>query len=211
MTASTLPGLLRRIRRTGDLSQRELAEHLGVSKSAIAAVECGARGLDARVLERAAELAGLRLVLLDEQGREAPGMTDAAVRDGAGRLFPAHLDTRHGDEDWWGGEHLPRATPPRYTFSRERRYRDGRRRLSGTAGDHHRPEPGDSLPDRARARAQAAARRAAEERRRRFLAGERPPPSPDPVCTCPPGCDVLLVAGERWPHVEDCPCRCDLG
>ncbi|MGY1751491.1 helix-turn-helix domain-containing protein, partial [Modestobacter sp. SYSU DS0511] len=180
MIASALPGLLRRIRRTGDLSQRELAEHLGVSKSAIAAAECGARGLDARVLERAAELAGLRLALLDEQGGEAPGMTDAAVRDGAGRLFPAHLDTRHGDEDWWGGEHLPRATPPRYTFSRERRYRDGRRRLSGTAGDHHRPEPGDSLPDRARAPAPAPPPRGGPPPPRPRRSPRPPPPPPPP-------------------------------
>ncbi|MGY1858240.1 helix-turn-helix domain-containing protein [Modestobacter sp. SYSU DS0290] len=210
MTDSALPGLLRRIRRMGDLSQRELAERLRVSKSTVAAVESGVRGLDVRVLERAAQLAGLRLAVLDERGREAPGMTDAAVRDGAGRLFPAHLDTRHGDEDWWGGPHLPRATPPRYTFSRERRYRDQRRR-SGEAPDHHLPTPGDSLPERARARTQAAVRRAAEERQRRFLAGERPPPAADPVCTCPPSCDALLVAGDRWPHVAGCPCRCDIG
>jgi HTH-type transcriptional regulator/antitoxin HipB len=92
--------MLRRIRRTADLSQRELAARIGISKSAVAAAESGRSGIDARALARAAELAGLRLALVDADGRETAGMDGDAVRDQAGRLYPAHLDTRHGDEEW---------------------------------------------------------------------------------------------------------------
>ena len=101
MTEPDLSGLLRRVRRAADLSQRELAARIGVSKSAVAAVESGRAGLDVRALARAAELAGLRLALLDAEGQEVAGMDPGAVRDRGGRLFPAHLDTRHGDEEWW--------------------------------------------------------------------------------------------------------------
>jgi HTH-type transcriptional regulator/antitoxin HipB len=93
--------MVRRIRRLADLSQRELSARIGISKSAVAAAESGRAGLDARVLARAAALAGLRLALVDGQGREVPGMDPDAVRDTAGRLYPAHLDTRYSDEGWW--------------------------------------------------------------------------------------------------------------
>src|SRR3954453_14004884 len=101
MPAFDLPGLLRRIRRSADLSQRQLADRLSVSTSAIAAAESRAGGLDARVLAQAAEMAGLRLPLLDEAGNEVAGMADGAVRDQSGRRFPAHLDIRYGDVNWW--------------------------------------------------------------------------------------------------------------
>src|SRR4051812_41729423 len=95
---------MRRIRRLADLSQRELAEKLDLSKSSIARVESGSCGVDVHVLARAAELAELRLTLLDASGGEVPPMAVDAVRDRANRRFPAHLDTRYGDEDWWHGE-----------------------------------------------------------------------------------------------------------
>jgi transcriptional regulator with XRE-family HTH domain len=94
---------LRRIRRLADASQRELAEWIGISKSALAAAESGSRGLDVRVLACAAEVAGLSLALLDRNGDRVEGMTPDGVRDRFGRRFPAHLDTRYGDEGWWHG------------------------------------------------------------------------------------------------------------
>ena len=87
-------GALRRIRRTADCSQRELADHLGVSKATVAAVETGARDLSSELLVRAADLAGLRVALVDAGGQEVPVMSGPAARDRAGRRFPAHLDTR---------------------------------------------------------------------------------------------------------------------
>ncbi|MCZ2836160.1 helix-turn-helix domain-containing protein [Modestobacter sp. VKM Ac-2985] len=212
--------LLRRIRRTADLSQRELAGALGVAASTVAQVETGARDLPAGVLARAATLAGLRLGLLDASGREVPGMTPDAVRDGRGRLFPAHLDVRHGDEGWWHGEERYSRTPPWYTFDRGRRLRDRFRAATGTPADHQLPRPGDSLDDRARARRRAAvARQRERERERRVLRGteQRSLGLPVLTCSCPAACDELLFGdaalsaeGRAVPHVVDCRCRCDI-
>src|SRR4051812_21415038 len=74
-----LSGGIRRIRRIADLSQRQLAGSLGISAAAIAHAEAGTRDLPATVLGRAATLVGLRLVLLDAEGREVSGMADEAV------------------------------------------------------------------------------------------------------------------------------------
>ncbi len=55
-----LPGLLRRIRRTADWSQRELAQRVGVSRATVAAAERGTRDLPVSLLARIAEAAGGR-------------------------------------------------------------------------------------------------------------------------------------------------------
>ncbi|MBB3676891.1 helix-turn-helix domain-containing protein [Modestobacter versicolor] len=203
-----LAGLLRRIRRTADCSQRELAERIGASKATVAAAESGTRDLPASVLARAAQCAGARLVVLCSDGAELLPMDPDAVRDAGWRQFPAHLDTRHGDEDWWGGPHRPRTRQPRYTFDRDRLRRDGRR-SAGLPDDHHVPQPGDSLADRAAARRLAALERRREEQLR------RPPPRPSGPdwgtgCTCPPGCEYLEGSNEDLGHAEACACRCDV-
>ncbi|MGY1600689.1 helix-turn-helix domain-containing protein [Geodermatophilus sp. SYSU D00815] len=208
MPSFELTGALRRIRRTADLSQRELAARLGVSTSAVAAAESGSAGPDARVLADAAELAGLRLARLDGEGHEVAGMADGAVRDLAGRRFPAHLDTRYGDEDWWHGDERYSRDQPWYTFDRVRRTRDFRRGRLGTPDDHQLPQPGDAPEERAAARARAARRRREEELRRRWEAGELRG-WPEWTCTCPPECAELDI-GERPVHAEGCPCGCDV-
>jgi transcriptional regulator with XRE-family HTH domain len=207
-----LSGLLRRVRRVADCSQRELAARLGVSKTAVSAAEGGGRDLSVSLLAQAVAIIDCRLVVLDASGAELVPMAEDTVRDGAGRMLPAHLDTRHGDEDWWGGPHRPGLHPPRYTYDLDRRTREGRRRHGlQVPADHHRPEPGDSLAERSASRRAAHAQAAAQELRRRFLAGELPPGPPDPTCSCPPACDALLDTPARVPHVEECPCRCDVG
>ena len=204
-------GLLRRIRRVADCSQRELAERIGASKATVAAAESGRRDLSISLLCRAASLVGGRLVVLDASGAELTPMDLDAVRDAGGRLFPAHLDTRHGDDRWWGGEHRPRTRQPRYTFDLDRSSRDSRRRAGAFAEDHHVPRPGDSLEDRAAARRETAWRRR-EEQRRRWLA-TRPAREPDwgTGCTCPPGCEYAEGRNEDLSHDEVCACRCDVG
>src|ERR1700712_803682 len=102
-----LSGLVRRIRRTTGLSQRELAVRIEISKSAVAAAETGAGGLDARALAAAAGLAGLRIALVDGNGDEVDGMNSDAVRDRSGRRFPAHLDTVLSEERSSRWEHRP--------------------------------------------------------------------------------------------------------
>jgi transcriptional regulator with XRE-family HTH domain len=221
-----LGGLVRRIRRSADLSQRELARALGVSTGAVAQAESGARDLPATVLTRAAELAGLRFVLVDASGAEVPAMDDTAVRDRSGRRFPAHLDPRHGDVGWWHGPERYSRERPQFTFDRDRRERDDLRAAVGVPADHHVPRPGDSLEERARLRAEAA-EAAWRTRWREGLAQHRLrlqerlrlglPLFPDPTYTCPSACDDLLFADgpltarqQAVPHVEDCPCLCDL-
>ena len=191
------------------MSQRQLAEHLGRSKSTIAAIEAGERGLDARTLGLAAELAGLRLALVDADGRQVTGMADDAVRDQAGRRFPAHLDTRYGDDDWWHGRERYSREQPWYTFDRLRYTRDHWRERRGTPDDHQLPQPGDSPRERREARKWAKERRRREELQRRFLAGEIRAPE-EWTCSCPPECAELDV-GERPVHARDCPCGCDIG
>jgi HTH-type transcriptional regulator/antitoxin HipB len=204
-----LSGMLRRIRRIADLSQRELARELGVSKTAVGAAEAGTRDLPAGLLAHAAELAGLRLALVEEDGCEVAGMADGAVRDMGMRRFPAHLDTRCSDQGWWHGEERHSRPEPWYTFDRDRRTRDVDRRRFGTPEDHQLPRPGDSPSDRRDERRRAALRKAAEERQRAFLAGELRQIGPGFVCTCPDGCDRVA---ERLAdvHVEHCTCRCDV-
>ncbi len=206
-----LPGALRRIRRTVDLSQRELAARLQLPQSAVAQAESGRRDLPVRVLQAAAALARLRLALLDEDGAVVPCMAEDAVQDGVGRRFPAHLDTRYGDDHWWHDPDRYSREQPWYTFDRSRGARDHHRQRHGTPVDHQRPQPGDSPAERrAHRQAEASRRRAEEARRRRDSAA--PWRIPAWQCTCPAECEPLLLAGELVsPHVEECACRCDLG
>ncbi|WP_346621372.1 helix-turn-helix transcriptional regulator [Blastococcus montanus] len=206
-----LPGLLRRIRRSADLSQRELAARIGTSKSAIAAAETGAAGLDARVLAAAAQLGGLRVALLDGQGDEVGGMDPDAVRDRGGRRFPAHLDTVLSEERSWRWDHRPHLSRPTYTFDRRLPWDDADCRTTVRPDDHLLPQAGDTPEERAAARRAEQWRRRREELERRFLAGELRDLADPFTCTCPAGCDELDDGGGRPVHTDDCPCRCDMG
>ncbi|MDP5184440.1 helix-turn-helix transcriptional regulator [Blastococcus sp. BMG 814] len=210
-TEFDLCGLLRRIRRRADLSQREMAARLGVSKSAVAAMEAGTRGVDARLLAAAADLAGLRLVLLDDAGRPVEGMAAGAVRDRAGRRFPAHLDTMLSEERAWRWEHQPGRPRPTYTFDRRSPWEDAADRTRDRPDDHLLPQPGDAPEERAAARRAGAARRRQEELQRRFEAGAFRHIDDGWTCACPPECDELDDRSGRPVHAEDCPCRCDVG
>jgi transcriptional regulator with XRE-family HTH domain len=85
-------GFLARVRRIADLSQRELAGEAGVGQSTIARWEAGGATITAAMLERILALAGLRLEVVDGSGQVIHPMDPGAVRDNAGRRFPAHLD-----------------------------------------------------------------------------------------------------------------------
>ena len=206
-----LAGVLRRIRRLADLSQRELARACGISQSSVARAERNASDLPTGALVRAAALAGLTLALVDGSGQEVAPMSSQAVRDRAGRRLPAHLDTRYSEEDWWHGPHRYSREQPWYTFYRDRRARDALRRRGGTPEDHQLPQPGDSPQERAAGRAAARWRRRAEERERRFLAGESLRLPEFFECRCPSACDALDDWSGRPVHAEECPCSCDVG
>ncbi|MCU1616002.1 MAG: transcriptional regulator, family [Frankiales bacterium] len=175
----------------------------------MAAAETGTGGMDARLLSEAAALVGLRLALLDGEGREVAGMADGAVRDHGGRRFPAHLDTRYGDERWWHGDERYSRPKPWFTFDRDRETRDSWRRADGTPDDHQHPQPGDAPWDRGAARQRAASERQKADFRERLAAGEVFWPEPF-VCGCPPECDELDNWTAKPVHAPDCTCCCDL-
>jgi transcriptional regulator with XRE-family HTH domain len=205
-----LCGVLRRIRRTADLSQRELAAAAGLSASAVGHAEAGTRDLPSRALARAAELAGLRLALLDADGREVTGMDPDGARDATRRRLPAHLDTQHTDEvaDRWA--HRPDREQPWFTFGLDRAARDRQRARAGTPEDHDVPVPGDSPAER-RARRREAARRHAAAGRERRRASLGWPAGEDLTCTCPPACDEVDDGSGPPRHAAACACGCDLG
>lgn len=92
-------GVVRRARRVADISQRELADRCGLSKTMVGRVEAGAP-VATHVLARILALAGLRLQVVDLAGRPVEPMRPDAVRDRAHRLLPAHLDPRPVTF-WW--------------------------------------------------------------------------------------------------------------
>lgn len=206
-----LCGLLRRIRRIADLSQRELAARARISMSAVAHAEAGTRDLPVSALVRAAGVAGLRLALMDAEGRRVADMASDAVRDMSGRRFPAHLDTRYSDDAWWHGPSRYTRRQPWYTFDRDRFIRDKYRTRDGTPEDHQLPQPGDSPQERADARRRKYWQDHAAERERRFLAGEFSQLDSGFVCECPPSCDALDDFSGKPVHAEECPCGCDVG
>lgn len=98
-TESALPGLVRRVRRIAGMSQRELAEALGVGQSSVGRWEQGQGSLSAAVLERMAALAGLTLALVDPDGTPVRPMREDAAHDVLGRRMPAHAEAER--PAWW--------------------------------------------------------------------------------------------------------------
>ncbi len=99
-----VPGLVRRIRRILDVSQRGLAALLDVSQSVVARWETGRTSPRVDVMERMLRLARVRVRLEEEDtGRPVrPMRGDGACKHGGSR-FPAHADLRA--TGWW----VPRA------------------------------------------------------------------------------------------------------
>ncbi|HZC69425.1 MAG TPA: helix-turn-helix transcriptional regulator [Jatrophihabitans sp.] len=126
-----LSGIVRRVRRAADMSQRELAKYAKVSASTIGQLETGAALPSLPVLQRVLNAANCLLVVADADGRlVVPLEVWRDTADGAGRRYPAHLDTILDPEygEWWA-DGFGLARPPE-TFRRNREYRDYQRRLS---------------------------------------------------------------------------------
>ncbi len=102
-------GYLVRARRRVGLSQREMAARVDVAQSTLAGYEGGTRRVPESVLAAVLSIAGLRLAVLDAAGEEVLPFPTNAVRDNAGRRFPAHLEVQPPDR-------LPREAlrAPRY-------------------------------------------------------------------------------------------------
>ncbi len=124
-------GLIRRARRIGDLSQRQMARAARVSPSTVGRVESGAMAPTLNVFQRLLATARLSLVVVDASGHVILPMRDIEdTRDGADRHYPSHLDTILDPEpgEWWA-DTFGLARPPE-TFYRDRRRRDARRARS---------------------------------------------------------------------------------
>ena len=88
-----VPGLVRRVRRILDVSQRGLAALIGVSQSVVARWETGRTSPRVSVLHHLLGLAGLGSAVHDkESGALVEPMRDDGARDRAGRRYPAHVD-----------------------------------------------------------------------------------------------------------------------
>lgn len=208
-----VPGLIRRARRTADLSQRDLAERLGVSQSTVARWETGRLEPCLHLLLAVLRLAGLALAVTDatraipaecalpadstaptvgDQSdpavRTAPMRPDS-VRDRGGRRYPAHLDVEAIPEIWW-----PRWDRPELTLlCRRRPGRDVQRRRTGVVpADHPTPHEISDV---------FAARRAERRARLKLLL----PSTPTPVeeCCC------LVECHDGRACRPDCPCGCE--
>lgn len=98
-------GYVRQVRRLTSTSQRELAEYVKVPQSTVSRIEAGTSVPTIGTLVRILRFAGLRLAVVDDEGRIcAPLEEMPATRDWGGRRWPSHLglilDPKPGE--WWG-------------------------------------------------------------------------------------------------------------
>ena len=179
-----------RARRLTDLSQRDLAERVGSSQSAIARLEQGRSRTSLAAFSEILGLAGLRLAVLDDEGREVAPVPVDAVRDNQGRRFPAHLDVVPPDEVPYERWAFPRYDRP--DAQGWFHHRDTRDKLGHSVERRQRPADHPTEPEL--------------RLRRRLMRGRQPrvdaPPPPEVVCDCLDPCFEGLC-------VPECPCRCE--
>jgi transcriptional regulator with XRE-family HTH domain len=137
--AYPISGLIRRARRIAGLSQEDIAEVVGISRTTVQRAEVGGLIPSLDVFQRIMTAAGLHLVVVDDEGHvvlpmeEWPTPLDEGdgVRNGAGRRYPAHLgvvlDPKEGE--WWA-DIFGFERPPETFYRDPPDLREYRRRLS---------------------------------------------------------------------------------
>ena len=94
-----IPGMVRRVRRILDVSQRGLAALIGVSQSVVARWETGSTSPRSSVMADLLRRARLHVAVTDDEGQEVGPMRDDGARQVHGSRFPAHVDLRV--TGWW--------------------------------------------------------------------------------------------------------------
>jgi HTH-type transcriptional regulator/antitoxin HipB len=133
-----VPGMVRRVRRILDVSQRGLAALLGVSQSVVARWETGRTSPRVRVLQRLLELAGVRAEVTmthTASGEVVAPMRGDGARTRRGSRFPAHVDLQA--TSWWVPRRLAAATSMEYWAWLERSRRQGDPAIGYRLGGHH--------------------------------------------------------------------------
>lgn len=143
-----IPGMVRRVRRILDVSQRGLAALIGVSQSVVARWETGRTSPRASVMADLLRRARLTVTIHDDDDQEVRPMRDDGARRVNGSRFPAHVDLRvHG---WWvpGDVHSTmiefyqwqrrsrEQREPMVGYRRRRWVREIERDIWGTPDDH---------------------------------------------------------------------------
>ncbi len=184
-------GIVMRVRRVCDLSQRGLGVALGLDQSQVARIESSRRRVDLPLLVRILALAEMRIAVLDRDGVEVTPVPKDVLRDNADRRMPAHLDVREPSDTPMSAllkPHSGRASPRGWYHHRAIR---DRRRNAGEL-DAIRDQPTVS----------GVAQRKRERHAERF-APHRAVTLLEVDCTCLSGC------WESRGCVDDCACRCE--
>jgi transcriptional regulator with XRE-family HTH domain len=97
---------VRRARREAQLSQREMATKVGISKSALARIESGEGEPSIATIFELLAVAGYFLIAVTPEGQLLRPFDVEGARDLGGRRFPAHRQvfrTMRGDfaDYWW--------------------------------------------------------------------------------------------------------------
>lgn len=191
LDGTTVGRLVVRARRIADLSQRGLAAQVGLSPSTVSRIESGRLMPTVGLMHDILAVAGLRMLVVDvTTGRTVAPTPARAVRDNAGRRFPAHLDVAPPDE-----MPLRRALWPRH----DRPVAQGWYHLREERDRRVRAAPGAARP---------ADHPTVDEldQRRRLMRGRQPrvDPAPrvEPPCECPDACFEETC-------VPECPCQCE--
>ena len=145
-----IPGMVRRVRRILDVSQRGLAALLDVSQSVVARWETGRTSPRMSVVERLLRMARIRMRFVDEDTGEAVGpMRADGARTHGGSRYPAHADLRA--TGWWVPRRLRSMTSveafawrdrsrrvgdPAIRYQRSRFWKRVERELRGIPDDH---------------------------------------------------------------------------
>ncbi|OFE14549.1 hypothetical protein BA895_09300 [Humibacillus sp. DSM 29435] len=190
-----------RARRRADLSQRELAQLVGLSQSTVCRVEAGTAQVTASTFVKILAAAGLCLAVTDSSGAMVAPVSVDTVRDNAGRRFPAHLDVGPPDVLTQERLHSPRYDREQPTAAYH--LRGHRNRIRALAPDAKREALAIGRPDATTDHPTTADL----QQRRRLMRGRQPRVDPMPVLLV--DCACLLECHEVGPCLGPCPCQCE--